>query len=124
MRVTLLKLVAAFSSALAKAKDGVCVLPWDAKVAAPTCARVINTIMRKVSSNSGVEKLDEDSLRHAEGEECCAWRILHANASSAGVGAHVPYDNWPWLQLVMFVAAARAKSATTPSAVAVNVYRM
>jgi hypothetical protein len=49
---------------------------------------------------------------------------LHANASSAGVGAHVPYDNWPWLQLVMFVAAARAKSATTPSAVALNVYRM
>ncbi len=49
---------------------------------------------------------------------------LHANASSAGVGAHVPDENWPWLQLVMFVAAARAKSATTPSAVVANVQRM
>ena len=41
---------------------------------------------------------------------------LHANASGADVGAHVLNEAWPWLQLVMLDAAARARSARTGSA--------
>ena len=41
---------------------------------------------------------------------------LHANASGADVGAHVLNEAWPWLQLVMFDAAARARSARIGSA--------